>query len=325
MTNNNKPYIIVVGNEKGGVGKTTIAMHLITNLLYDGYNVSSMDIDSRQRSLSNYLENRAKTISTKESSVNIPMPSHSIVNKSKLDSTLEGEEDEKTRFIEALNFASGKSDVVVIDAPGNDTFLSRLAHSFANTIITPINDSFVDLNLLAKVDGETFRIDRHGLYSEVVWHAKMQQAQKGIGEIDWVILRNRLSHIDAHNKRNMLIALENFSKRSGARLAEGLSERVIYKELFLKGLTLLDIMGENSDVSLTISHITARQELRNFMEFLNLAGKISPKHKEEVATQQKEQSENESIALQEAIQEKSTKNNTLNNVEQPEKLVAEAM
>lgn len=269
----NNPYVIVTGNEKGGVGKTTISMHLITSLLYEGFNVSSIDIDSRQRSLSNYLENREKIIT--ERKLTIPMPSHSVVNKSKLDSLLAGEADENTRFTEALKEARGKSDVIVIDAPGNDTFLSRLAHSYADTIITPINDSFIDLNLLAKVEDGTFRMDRHGLYSEVVWQAKMQRAQRSGGEVDWVILRNRLSHIDAHNKRNMLIALENFSSRSGARLAEGLSERVIYKELFLKGLTLLDVMGDIGDISLTMSHVAARQELRKFMDFLGLEGKLS--------------------------------------------------
>lgn len=272
--NQNSPYVIVVGNEKGGVGKTTISMHLITTLLYDGFNVSSIDIDSRQRSLSNYLENRTKFIMAKN--VDIPMPAHLVVNKTKLDFVKEGEADEESRFKEALGHACGKSDVIVIDAPGNDTFLSRLAHSYADTIITPINDSFVDLNLLAKVEDDTFKMDRHGLYSEVVWQAKMQRAQRGVGEVvDWVILRNRLSHVDAHNKRNMLVALENFTKRSGARLAEGLSERVIYKELFLKGLTLLDVMGSDSDVNLTMSHVTARQELRRFIDFIGVQGKVA--------------------------------------------------
>ena len=264
----NSPYIVIVGNEKGGVGKTTIAMHLIATLLYDGFSVSTMDIDSRQRSLSHYLENRSKSISVKN--INMPMPSHLVVNKSKLDSVSAGEADEESRFTSALSHACGENDVVIIDAPGNDTFLSRLAHSFADTIITPINDSFIDLNLLAKTDEDTFAMDCHGLYSEVVWQAKMRKAQRSGKEVDWVILRNRLSHIDAHNKRNMLVALESFAKRSGARLAEGLSERVIYKELFLKGMTLLDIMGEGADVTMTMSHVAARQELRKFIDFLDI-------------------------------------------------------
>ncbi len=274
MTNTiNNPYVIVVGNEKGGVGKTTISMHLITSLLYDGYKVTSIDIDSRQRSLSHYLENRTKTSADKN--LALPVPLHNIVTKSKLDSGKENEADEKARFIDVIENARGKSDIIVIDAPGNDTYLSRLAHSYANMLITPINDSFIDLNLLAKVDEETFRMDKHGLYSEVVWQAKMQLAQRSGGEVDWVILRNRLSHVDAHNKRNMFIALESFTKRSGARLAEGLSERVIYKELFLKGMTLLDIGANGLEMSLTMSHVTARMELRKFMDFLNITEKLN--------------------------------------------------
>jgi chromosome partitioning protein len=278
------PYIIVVGNEKGGVGKTTIAMHIITTLLYDGFSVASMDIDSRQRSLSNYLENRAASISAKE--ILMPMPSHSVVNRSKLDSARAGEMDEENRFTDALGHACGKSDVVVIDAPGNDTFLSRLAHSYADTIVTPINDSFVDLNVLAKTDDETFLMNRHGLYSEVVWQAKMQKAQRSGEGIDWIILRNRLSHVDAHNKRNMLVALENFSKRSGVKLAEGLSERVIYKELFLKGMTLLDIIGDGSDINITVSHVAARQELRKFIDCLGIHANISSRKQSRIASEQ---------------------------------------
>jgi chromosome partitioning protein len=264
----NDPYVIVIGNEKGGVGKTTISMHIITSLLYDGFKITSMDLDSRQRSLSNYIENRAGSIAKKK--LDILMPAHVVVNKSTLDSVKEGEQDENFRFTEALKKAGENSDVVVIDAPGNDTFLSRLAHSYADIIITPINDSFVDLNLLAEVDADDFTMSRHGLYSEVVWKAKMMRAQRSGGEIDWVILRNRLSHIDAHNKRNMLIALEGLTKRSGARLAEGLSERVIYRELFLSGLTLLDILRDDSEVNITTSHIAARRELRKFIDFLGI-------------------------------------------------------
>lgn len=281
------PYVIVVGNEKGGVGKTTIAMHLITHLLYEGFTVSSMDIDSRQRSLSNYLENRAKNIADK--AISLPMPSHLVVNRSRLDSVSAGEEDEERRFREAILHAGAKSDVIVIDAPGNDTYLSRVAHSYADTIITPINDSFVDLNLLAKTEDETFKMNRHGLYSEVVWQAKVQKAQRNGREVDWVILRNRLSHVDAHNKRNMLTALESFTKRSGSRLAEGLSERVIYKELFLKGMTLLDIVHDDSDVTMTMSHVAARQELKKFTDFLALASKLEPFKQNRLAQEKKKE------------------------------------
>ncbi|MCE3233013.1 MAG: ATPase [Rickettsiaceae bacterium] len=281
-----KPHIIVLGNEKGGAGKTTTAMHLIISLLYDGYRVSSIDIDARQRSLSNYLDNRRNYVS--KNGVDLPIPAHFIINKSRLDSEEEAKADEKERFLEHLDKASERSDFVIIDAPGNDTYLSRLAHSYADTIITPINDSFIDLSVLAKVDDENFRVERHGVYSEMVWEAKIYRAQRDKGEIDWVVLRNRLTNLDAANKRNMATALENFSKRVGCRLAEGFSERVIYRELFLKGVTLLDVVGKNAKFDTKLSHVAARHELREFMDFLRLntkiiQGNVEQEQKEEVA------------------------------------------
>jgi len=267
-----KTHVIIVGNEKGGAGKTTVAMHLITGLLYEGYSVSSVDIDSRQRSLSNYIENRRNYMANNK--IELPLSSHFVVNKSRLDSEEEAKEDEKYRFAESLKRAKEKSDFVVIDAPGNDTFMSRLAHSYADTIITPINDSFVDLNLLARVNADDFRVERHGVYSEMVWEAKIYRAQRDKGEIDWIVMRNRLTNLDANNKRNMAKAIKNFAKRVGCRLAEGLSERVIYRELVLQGLTLLDVMKDDSKVKVRMSHVAARQELRDFMKFLRLEDKL---------------------------------------------------
>lgn len=274
-TPNKNAHIIVIGNEKGGAGKTTTAMHIITQLLYDGHSVTSVDIDARQRSLSTYLENRLKFI--KENDIDLPVSSHMIINKSRLDSYEESAVDERNRFLESLTKAANKSDFVVIDSPGNDTYLSRLAHSYADTVVTPINDSFVDLNVLASVDEKDFKVSKHGVYSEMLWEAKIYRAQRDHGEIDWIVLRNRLTNIDAHNKRNMATALQNLSRRAGCRVADGFGERVIYRELFLKGLTLLDIMNKKTGVSVKVSHIAARQELRKLVNFLRLKPKTSPK------------------------------------------------
>lgn len=266
-----KPHVIVVGNEKGGAGKTTTAMHVLMSLLYDGHSVCSIDIDSRQRSLSNYLENRRNYIAKHK--IELPVPSHYIINKSRLDSQEEANKDENQRFLQSLEKCNDKYEYVVIDAPGNDTYLSRLAHSYADTIITPINDSFIDLNVLARVNDEDHKVENHGVYSEMVWEAKIYRAQRDKGEIDWVVFRNRLTNLDARNKRNVAEALQNFAKRVRCRVAEGFSERVIYRELFLKGLTLLDVTAKAVDVDMKMSHVAARQELREFMDFLHLEQK----------------------------------------------------
>lgn len=261
-----KPKIIVFGNEKGGVGKTTTAIHIILSLMYQGKRVTSIDIDSRQRSISHYLQNRRNHIV--ENKIDLPFPNHFIINASKLDSTKQKKIDETQRFLQCLDKSANHSDFIVIDSPGNDTFMSRLAHSYADIIITPINDSFVDLNLLAHIDDETLQVKNYGVYSEMIWQAKLQNAKRSNSQVDWVVVRNRLSSINAKNKQRVGSSLENISKKVGFRISNGLSERVIYRELYLKGLSLLDIMDKKSGVKTQVSHIAARQELRNLMSFL---------------------------------------------------------
>jgi len=263
-----KPHIIVLGNEKGGVGKTTLSVHLTIDLLYNGYKVSSIDLDARQRSISRYLENRKKYIL--ENGVKLPFPHHYIINKSALDSVKHAQEDETRRFLHCIEKASKDCDFILVDCPGNDTFLSRLAHSYADTIITPINDSFFDMDAPAKTHPNTHEIDRHGVYSEVVWEAKLTRAQRTQKESTWIVLRNRLSSIDARNKQRMADALEKLKKRAGCRVLPGLSERVIYRELFLKGLTLLDLFARVKEENVKLSHVTARRELRQLLDSLQL-------------------------------------------------------
>ena len=261
-------HIVIIGNEKGGSGKTTTSMHLIVALLRLGFKVGSMDIDARQRSLSRYLENRKMTM-TKEDTP-LPMPHHIIVTKSPFNTISEAEADERERFTRALAKLLVTCDFVVIDAPGNDTYLSRLAHSYADTIITPINDSFVDLDVLAAVDGMTMKVQKPSIYSEMLWEQKLQRAKRDGGAIDWIVMRNRLSNIDARNKRMITQVMESLAKRLGFRQAPGFSERVIYREMFLLGLTVLDVLETTKSGSLSMSHLAARQEVRDLLKALHI-------------------------------------------------------
>lgn len=261
-------HIVVIGNEKGGSGKTTTGMHLIVALLRLGFKVGSMDIDARQRSLSRYLENRKMTM-TKESTP-LPMPHHVIITKSPYNVVSDAEEDERDRFTRALAKLLVTCDFVVIDSPGNDTYLSRLAHSYADTVITPINDSFVDLDVLAAVDGMTMKVQRPSIYSEMLWEQKLQRAKRDGGTIDWIVMRNRLSNIDARNKRMITQVMEELAKRLGFRQSPGFSERVIYREMFLLGLTVLDVLETTKSGSLSMSHLAARQEVRDLLRALKI-------------------------------------------------------
>ena len=111
----------------------------------------------------------------------------------------------------------------------------------ADTLVTPINDSFVDLDLIGEVDAETYRVRRPSFYAELVWNSRTQRAKTHGASVDWVVLRNRMQHIEARNMRRVGDALAELSRRVGFRIIPGLGERVIYRELFPKGLTLLDL------------------------------------------------------------------------------------
>ncbi|MGD9665591.1 MAG: division plane positioning ATPase MipZ, partial [Novosphingobium sp.] len=141
----------------------------------------------------------------------------------------------------------------------------------ADTLVTPMNDSFVDFDLIGQVDAETFKVRKLSFYAELIWEARIKRSRASIEqnrrEMDWVVVRNRTGHVEARNMARIEQALGELSKRVGFRVKQGLSERVIYRELFPSGLTLLDKghLGE-----LGTSHLVARQELRALLAGLAL-------------------------------------------------------
>lgn len=262
-------HLIVLGNEKGGSGKSTAAMHIIVALLKSGYKVGALDLDYRQQSLTRYFTNRRAF--AEHSGMKLQFPEVLRVTPSQDDSRAKSMEQEKTAFQSALQ-SLADCHFIVIDCPGANTFLSRLAHAHADTILTPMNDSFVDFDLLARVDPQTREVLEPSVYSEIVWEARKQRAISGLQKgVDWVVMRNRLSATKAKNQKEIGQRLDDLSERIGFRIARGFGERVIFRELFPIGLTLLDLGEENSPIKLkTMSHLTARLEIRSLIIMLKL-------------------------------------------------------
>ena len=249
-----QPHFIVFANEKGGTGKSTTAVHAAIALAASGHRVGALDLDHRQRTMTRYLENRAATVN--RLGADLPLATFEVLE----DSTEKGLE-------AAIARLSAACDVLVIDTPGRDDPVSRAAIVKADTLVTPMNDSFVDLDLIGQVDPESFKITRPSFYAELIWNSRTQRAKATGKSVDWVVLRNRLQHVDSHNLRRVGAALDELARRVGFRVIPGLGERVIYRELFPKGLTLLDLaqLGE-----VGMGHITARQELREMIAGLGI-------------------------------------------------------
>ncbi|MGL6044283.1 MAG: division plane positioning ATPase MipZ [Sandaracinobacteroides sp.] len=246
-----RPHVIVLGNEKGGSGKSTTAVHLAIALAQSGIRLAVADLDHRQQTTARYFENR-KAWADRQGIDLLQVPVTVL-------------SDGSTGALDTLVRAD--LDAVVIDTPGRDSEIGRAAIARADTLITPINDSFIDFDLLGQVDPETYRVLRPSFYSELVWKARQERAKSDGGTVDWVVVRNRLSTLEARNRKRVGTALEELSKRIGFRVAPGLSERVIYRELFPRGLTLLD-MAQVEEASM--SHIAARAELRELISALQL-------------------------------------------------------
>ncbi|MEO6387946.1 MAG: division plane positioning ATPase MipZ [Croceibacterium sp.] len=267
------PYRIVFANEKGGTGKSTTAVHVAVALAYQGAKVAAIDLDPRQRTLYRYFENRAETQARR--GIDLPGAAFDVFTGDSIEA------------LEAHTAEIGQdADFVIFDTPGRDDPFARHAATQADTLVTPMNDSFVDFDLIGQVDAETFKVRRLSFYAELIWEARKTRALKQLHEqrraMDWVVVRNRVQHVDARNQRRMDQALAELSKRVGFRVAHGLSERVIYRELFPSGLTLLD-KGQLGELG--TSHLVARQELRSLVANLNLPlpARAAPPHTSEAA------------------------------------------
>ncbi len=262
-------HVVVLGNEKGGSGKSTTALHIAVALLKAGQRVATIDLDSRQQSFTHYVENRRAW--SARARIKLELPTHYCINRAEGSSVEANEAQEFANFSQAIGAIEHSHDVVVIDTPGNDTYLMRLAHSMADTLVTPLNDSFLDFDVLGTLDPTNFAVTGESHYALMVREARRQRRLVDGRLTDWIVVRNRLSALGSRNKRLVGAGLAELAKRMGFRCVEGFAERVVYREFFPRGLTALDDLDESTlGTRPNMSHLTAREEVVALLNMLHL-------------------------------------------------------
>jgi len=256
--------VIVVANEKGGSGKSTIAIHIAVALMRSGQSVATIDLDARQRSFTHYIDNRLAW--SRQRGKVLPTPTHVCFDEESEYSTSEDEAAGRTAFTSTIEHLAAHHSFIIIDTPGHNHYLTRLAHSVADTLITPLNDSFVDLDVLGSVDPETFAVTAASHYARVVEDARARRKLDGKSDIDWIVLRNRLATLTSRNRRCVGDAIRDLSQKLGFRCIEGLAERVIFREFYPRGLTAIDELDEITlGARPTMSHATAQLEVQGLL------------------------------------------------------------
>jgi chromosome partitioning protein len=262
-------HVVVLGNEKGGSGKSTTALHIAVALLKAGQRVATIDLDCRQKSFTRYVENRKAW--ARRSGIDLEIPDHRCLEIGTSMQIHENEMSEFGQFSAAINAFESTYDFIVIDTPGSDSYLMRLAHSMADTLVTPLNDSFLDFDVLGTVDPTSYAVIGESHYSSMVREARKHRRNVDGAAMDWIVVRNRLSMLGSRNKQLVAEGLDQLSFRLGFRPVDGFAERVVYREFFPRGLTALDELDEATlGTRPSLAHVTAREEVTNLLRFLKL-------------------------------------------------------
>ncbi|MFM5907561.1 MAG: division plane positioning ATPase MipZ [Novosphingobium sp.] len=237
-------HVITVANEKGGAGKTTLAAHIAVALADAGYRVLAIDLDRRQQTLGRFFTARGAT--ARRLGVGLPSPRHLVLNRPS-----------GAMLFQEIARAGPDCQVVVIDAPGADSPIVRRAIAMADKLVTPVNLSFADLDLLAHVHPVTHAYASPGCFAETVTGIARARAELGLKGPDWLVVPNR-TRAAGKSGAACLAALTRLSPRLGFRLGSGLGDRAAYRELQLLGLTQLDLARIPD---LPRSHSLARGEI----------------------------------------------------------------
>jgi chromosome partitioning protein len=262
-------HVVVLGNEKGGSGKSTTALHIAVALMKAGQRVATIDLDCRQQSFTRYINNRQAW--ARRTGIELELPVHRCIKAGLTMHVADNEDSELTQFTDAVSAVEHTFDFIVIDTPGTDSYLMRLAHSMADTLVTPINDSFLDFDVLGTVDPQTYAVTGESHYAEMVRDTRRKRRSLDGASSDWIVVRNRLSMIGSRNKQLVADGLKELSFRLGFRSVDGFAERVVYREFFPRGLTALDDIDETTlGTKPSLGHVTAREEVTSLLRQLKL-------------------------------------------------------
>jgi chromosome partitioning protein len=262
-------HVIVVGNEKGGTGKSTVSIHITVALLKAGYSVASIDLDTRQKTLTRFFENRQSFSTT--ANWPVEMPFHHALERGNSSNVQDNETREFAAFAEAIAAVEHVYEFVVIDTPASDSYLMRLAHSLADTLVSPVNESYIDVDVFSRVHHDRSQRGNIAHYAALVLEARRRRRMVDGGIIDWVLLRNRLASLKSNNARQIEKSILRLAEELRFRPAEGLHDRVIFRELFPIGLTALDPIEEGmKNQTLSSSQKSARREIADLVTALQL-------------------------------------------------------
>jgi chromosome partitioning protein len=221
-------HVIVFANEKGGVGKSTLAFHCTVALCDAGHKVAVVDLDRHQQTLTSALSNRDAT--ARSLHVELPSPRYTVLRQHS-----------GAQLSQEITRIGSGCDFIVIDVAGHDCAIARNAIALADTLVTPVNSSFVDIDLLGKLDPVTMHLKEPGHFGRLVNELREERARCGIAPLDWIVMKNRARTAEVRQHIRIDAALQRLAGRIGFRIGHGLNERVAYRELFLFGLTHLDL------------------------------------------------------------------------------------
>ena len=221
-------HVITFANEKGGVGKSTLAFHTAIALSHQGLKVLVVDCDRRQQSIHRLLEARDATARTLK--VALPRPLHFALERAS-----------GAILCQEIDRVAPDADVVVIDLAGHDSPIARRGIALADTVVTPVNCSHADLDPIGRMNPVSHKFKQAGPFAEVVGELRDQRAAMGIVPFDWVVIKNRMRNCEQRLIASVDQSLATMAGQLGFRLAQGLTERLAYRDLLPFGLSHMDL------------------------------------------------------------------------------------